>query len=110
MLVGNPNGPHKEDTMNLRSSFRNSFWTALAIHLAVYAAFLVTTIWTYDAYARYMFLFYPIGYLWERLLPWGRDRDLVASAIFIWIPLIGSVTNSLCVSILVRVFKRFAKA
>ena len=48
--------------------------------LAVYGAFLLTTIWTDEAYRYYMLFFWPIGYLWERLLPWGRDRDQIASA------------------------------
>ena len=89
--------------MTLPASLKNSFWIALGIQLAAYLVFLLTTIWTDEIYHYYIRVFLPIGYLWERLLPWGRDRDQIVSAIFIWIPLIGSVTYSLCVFILVPI-------
>lgn len=92
--------------MTAARSTRGCFWSVLGLQLVVYAVFLVTTIWTDEIYFRYMIVFWPIGHLWERGLPWGRDRDQIAAALFVWIPLIGSLIYSLCFCLISRMLRR----
>ena len=96
--------------MTLPKSIKSSFWIAEGIQVLAYGLFLLTTLWTTEIYRYYTFAYWPIAYLWERLLPWGRDRDQIVSAIFVWIPLFGSLTYSLCVCLLIRIVRRYANA
>jgi hypothetical protein len=81
----------KEEFMT--KTFRVFCWI-WGVQFLLYALVVITTLWSWELYPRYMFLYYPVGVFWERVLPWGRDRGQIPWALFLWIPLIGSLVYS----------------
>jgi len=92
--------------MRFSASPKKVFGVAFAAQVMFCALVLLTTVWTFEIYRYAMLPYWPVAFVWERLLPWGRDRDQVSLALSLWIPLIGCITYSVVAYVVALVANR----
>jgi ABC-type phosphate transport system permease subunit len=78
----------------MSTSPKKVFVSALIVQVVYCALAVLISVWSLRIFGLMMIPYFPVAFAWERLLPWGRDRDQVAMALFLWVPLIGTLAYS----------------